>query len=199
MNTVTSFLVAHRRTIAIVLAVCAGLFGAYALGKSQAEERVVIQEREVVKIQTVDRVIYKESSKTESRVDVKKQTNRVKDTHVIVRTDGTTETRVREEDRSSEAETRVEIQLVDRFVDRVVEVEKIVEKQVSVDSSKKLTDWRLSLDAGLFPLQALETQTLTLDQAMLGVRLDRRVLGPLSVGVFVQTTGVVGASLSLDF
>lgn len=199
MNPVTTFLFEHRAKIAAGLAVLALCGLSYGLGKSQAEERVEIQEKIVEKEVIQARLVYRdrEESKIDEKKDTKKDVRRV--VTEVTKPDGTVEKKTEEHAVDETHEARVEEKIVEKVVKEQVFVDRVVEVEKKVEVEKSMPDWRFGLTVGAAPLTMFDAGELKLEDVIVGAQLQRRIVGPVSANLFAQTNGVVGVGLSLEF
>lgn len=164
-----------------------GLFvGGYALGIHAKPDRVVTHDVEHVRL----------VEDTEARERVRELTQQLETFKRHTRSEHTTVTHV---DGSKEEKV-----ITDTHVDRInasrsdSDVVKVESKHVDasrVTVSDKTTErarpsWRLG------PLVAFDLRTRGLSY---GGQVERRILGPVSLGAFGLSTGVAGLSLTLEF
>lgn len=177
--------------------------GGYAFGRYGTPERIVIQEK--LKVVEVEKerlvVIEKEVVKKDHSLDEKQRIHR--EEHEIKHPDGTEE-RHKTEDINVDTVVRdTEIRYVDKIVEK--EVIKYVDREVekTVDISKPMPDWRIGpmLGVGIDGIaSAASTGTFDVRQSIVGgVEVERRILGPISIGAWGLTSGQVGLSASLEF
>lgn len=165
---------------ATVIAAVAGFF----LGRSTAPARVEVREKVVEKTVEVAGKA-KESASVEAENIVRRdETRRV--VHEVRHRDGTVErTATSEAVRSSEAAAKreeqsreVEVRYVDKFIDR--ETVKVVEAKAT---------WGIAARAGI----------ASGPRAIYGAEVSRRVLGPLWLGVYADTTKAAGVQVRWEF
>lgn len=176
MNLTFSFV---RRTWPIGAIALALLLG-YAVGRKNAPERIVerveYRDREVVK-----EVEKKETSvKTDTKVAEKKKTTR------ITKSDGT-KIEVEEVD-TSVGTTQSIVQYVDRV--RVEYRDREVTKEKTVET--KRPDWRVGPTVEVDPLNLK-------GGPVIGGRIERRIFGPVSLGVQANSRAHVGVGLTVEF
>jgi len=170
------------KAILIVLLIDAVLLAlAFASGRYTVPERVVEKivtqdvEKVVVKteIQVVEKLVY---VKAENR-DVRRETT------TVVRPDGGTETRVVETDRTriDEAST----QETDKREVQVVEKEKLVYVDKLTIIEKTPAQWHLGLRVGAGA--SITPGALPVPLMNLGLQAERRILGPVWMGIFADT------------
>lgn len=80
----------------------------------------------------------------------------------------------------------------ERLVDRIVEVDRVVEKEKIVET--KRPDWRVGVLAGPNLTDFKEGLKI-----VGGVEIQRRLFGPIYVGGFGMSNGVVGLSAGVEF
>lgn len=144
---------------------------AFAAGRFSAP--LEVEERESVRVVYRDRVVTVKG-KTETRVVYRDR---------VITPDGTT--------REQELERTATREDLERTATREGERERVVEKVVTVRP-----DWRVGVLAGASVRDPLVTLSGPL---VLGVQVDRRIAGGVSAGVWVNTVGAGGLSLSLEF
>jgi hypothetical protein len=188
--------------------VLALLLGGYAGGRYAAPDKVVVTE----KIVTVHDVQIVKTVDTDAVIAALKEVQQQKDIHktkvVVKKPDGTvTETTTTDDTSKTETETKVtdntKTQVATTTNDHTatqVEITKTIERERPA--------WRLSLQPGLdYPYLLGHTQAgynLLPSQDMLkyvvvGVAIEHRFVGPLSAGIWANTRGAGGLSLSLEF
>ncbi len=193
MNTALQFLKTHyKKVLFVVLPVAAFVAGRYFV---PVPERVVTQER------IVERVVIKEVIKeVEKIVRVKDTTDKTKihtETTKTTNPDGTVIEKTVTDTGVDKTEHEKEEKIVIKEVIKEVFKDRIVEKIVTVDNRR---DWRAGVLVGISPnlLPAPSVNSI-----LVGGEIDRRIVGPFSVGVWGMgsTTGqgMGGLSLKLDF
>lgn len=158
----------------------------YAAGRFSAPDRVVTVTHETVR--TVE--------DTSAREQVKRLTAEIesvkRDTHreevLITRKDGTTERHVTT-DRHVESE-RTQTAQTETQREETKRVDTVRESTHSVEIERQRPTWRLG------PMVAIDLRTGALAY---GGQVERRILGPLSLGVFGLSNGTAGAVLTLEF
>jgi len=180
---------AHWRACAVVLA----LVLSFAFGRFATPPR----------IQTVTKTVDHTEELTKAREQVNELQNQVetlkRHTHevktVVVRKDGTktvqdvTDTSV---DRQTQTQTQEQAVTVAQTQTETTHTEVA---SVTVTPSKP--QWRVSLLAGIEPLH-LDRPAL-LGPVSLGAMVEHRLVGPLWVGVWGDSSGVGGLALSVEF
>lgn len=174
-----TFVRAHWRK----LAVAAAVLTAFAFGRaSSPEPSVQVEERIVYR----DRVVVQEK-RVEVQVKAEQQTKRVvvyRDR--VVAPDGTrTEREVETSVTDSEART-----VATKQAERVVTRDVVREVERRVEVTQPLPQWRVGALAG-FDIPGW--------RPAYGAHAERRIAGPLSLGVWGLHTGQGGVSLSLEF
>jgi hypothetical protein len=195
---VLSFFWRHRVKIAVAIGLLLLSAFSFGLGRLMASER--IEYREKVKVLTVEKekVVFREKALETKTLDREKSGKTTRKTTEIERPDGTKEKTTEEVTEEKEAEKQVQVRYVDRVVEKQVEVVKEVEKEVEKIVEKPLPDWRLSPMVGLNVPGVIDAG-LSDRQLVLGVEIQRRLIGPLSGGIWGLSNGAVGLSLSLEF
>lgn len=184
----------------VVLLILMG--GSYAFGRYAVPPELVIQEKlkvvEVVKEVVVEKIVEKE--KKVYIADTKDRT-RTETTHTKS-PDGTETTKTVEDKNIESVVKETEIKFVDRevikFVDRVLEVDKSLDlKQMAAK------DWRVGPMVGLdIPRLARQVDASAVDPLSflaVGIQVERRIVGPISVGAYGMSNGMVGATLTFEF
>jgi hypothetical protein len=166
--------------LTILLLVGAG----YSLGRYAAPARVV----EKVRTVEVEKVVTKEVVKVE-RVEAKARTVFVHE-HKTIKPDGTTVVdRTEREHENTKTETAAAV-----VTEKTEARESTKLKDVEV-RSRSPPDWHLSFLAGLRAGSVLQGQL----SPVYGAHVQRRLIGPFSVGAWGLSTGAAGVSLSLEF
>lgn len=197
-----------KKRLAIAGTVLLVLAGTFAAGRYTAPERVVEKSVEVVRVEEklVEKVVARELTREEMdrlRDEIRNESRR-REIVEVVQPDGTrTRTEVETVDTRSEvreAETRVVEKIVEKVVEveKLVAVEKIVEKEKIVESPRR--NWLISASAlvDVTQVQALPGAELQFP-VELGGQVQRRIVGPLWVGVQGTHRGSVGLTLGLEF
>lgn len=141
-------------------------FGCFALGRWAAPDRVVEDVKE--KTATVDRSTEKASTASSKQVD--SLSRLVVEKTKLTSPDGTV---LEKEVTRTEAATstkEAEVKVVEKVVEKIVHVERVVHREVTRDRP----DWRLGVLATARPLQPWAPE--------FGVLVERRILGPISLG-----------------
>lgn len=183
MNRIKEFLKSSIGHLALFALVIAGAFitGRYSAPVQVMEtQKVVIQEHETIKVVEVEKtIIEKAKDITEGKSIHKERTEEV-------RPDGTKLTKETVDINIDRTIRETEI----KFVDRTLTVEKEVEKLVEVVKEKiivtKKPDWAVTARLGL-ALSELKLSTALANPLVVGVEVDRRVLGPVRIGLWADS------------
>jgi hypothetical protein len=198
---------------AILAAVGVGLLvGGYATGRYAAPDKVVVTKE----VQVVHEVQVVKTEDTEAVINALKSVvqNTQKNVHQVRTTvkakDGTVTTTVTTDDKSkTDTQTKTEGQT--KTSTKTAEATHVVDTQTQIVTKvveRNRPDWKLSVMPGIEVGEALgRTPTYSLlpgDQGVLkyvvvGVALERRLVGPLLGGVWANTHGAAGLMLSLEF
>lgn len=185
------------KAIVVVLAAVAIFVGGYASGRYVAPEKVVVTEK-LVKVE-VEKVVVQERTKTEVKVvRVQDERRRLhKEETERKWANGTQERKVVTDENVDKTVREQEIKYVDRQV--VVEKEKRVEVAVEKEKlvERKRPDWRAGALVGYsLPVPELG---LGVSNLALGLEVERRIAGPISVGAWGLTSGQAGLMLNVEF
>lgn len=164
---------------AVWLAVAGLVVAAYSAGKFSGAEQT--DERVSSHFVFVDRVI-------EKRVEVEAaRRDRVIYRERVIAVDGSRVERETERDVSESVKKTESVK-----AQEIVRVERIeVEKRVTLRP-----DWRVSVQAGA----SLQTPAVPIaGPLVLGAQIDRRIVGGVSAGVWVNTSGAAGVAVSVEF
>jgi len=205
------------KKIGIYIALVVALVGGgYAAGRYAAPERVVVTEKikEVVvekTVATVDTEKILNALKTVQQQVAQQRDVRTTKT-VVKKPDGTVEVRVETADKTkidTKTDTKVEVQEKDKKTEVTVkEVERVVEKEVTKIVERARPQWALTLQPGFdvagalgygTPYSLLPTSNYLLRHVVVGASVERRLLGPLSSGLWANTAGAGGLLLRLEF
>lgn len=167
----------------------------FAFGRYAAPDKVVtvdrVVEREVVKedFQAREQVVALTEQVRQLKQKIKRQE------HTVSKPDGTVETTITEEIETNEVtDTATDTTSSSEVVaSSSTETESATEHVEVVERSRP--DWKLS---GLVAVDAPAALRGNLTPAY-GVLLERRILGPVSAGVWGLSSGVVGAALTVEF
>lgn len=166
--------------LTLLLGIGVGFFAKPA--KVTEKEKIVYQDREVTKTVEVEKKV--DTKNTD--LDQKKATHTVE--VAVTKPDGSkTVTTTTDENLNTQVK-EVEIQYVDRV--KEVEVTKEVIKTVEVEkTTENQANWHAAFLIGTSTQNFSITPTAPwVNPLILGLDVDRRVLGPVSLGLWVQTT-----------
>ncbi|CAB4127303.1 hypothetical protein UFOVP75_129 [uncultured Caudovirales phage] len=200
---VLGFLKDHWRVFAALGLAALLLFGGYAFGRYATPPNVVIHE--TVKTVEVEKQVVVEKEKiVYQKVH---DTDQKKNVHVevveIKHPDGTVETHKTADDKTGTVSHEAAVQYVDRIVEKEVVkyVDREIEKKVEVSSPKP--DWRVAPLIGVNGPSALGIlggkPFNALQDLSLGVEVERRIIGPVSVGAWAVSSGQGGLSVAVEF
>lgn len=198
MNSIKEFFAQHRNKILTGAAFLAMLVLAYATGRYLQPANVVEKEKVVTRVEIQEKIVEKV---VEKKVYVEVEAKVVhKETTTVKGKDGTETTKTVEDTKSDTHKNGEDTKTADKVVERVVE--KVVIKEVEKIVTAAKPNWRLGPMVGVDLRTALGGPPQLIPQLgpmVIGVQVERRVLGPISLGVYGQTSGVVGASLTVEF
>lgn len=171
----TRLLIAAGVALALVASFVGGRFSAPLKVETRDVEKVVFKDRVVEKIVTVEK-----AAKVETKIVYRDR---------VIMKDGTiTEREVEKTDAKTDTEKTADASKVEvREVEKLVTVEKITTLR---------PDWRVGILAGASIREPLVPIAGPL---VLGLEVDRRIIGGFSAGVWVNTSGAAGVALSLEF
>jgi hypothetical protein len=181
----------HWRPLAAMLAVAL----AYALGRYGVPERVVVTER--VRVEQVEHqvVVTQERVRVE-RVEVAQAARAVHREQTTTRQpNGAVQTRVVEDERAEASRGTVERSQADTQARAESTRTEKEDAQASRTVEAARPAWRVHALVGVRLSDVLGGKLAP----AYGAALERRVLGPLSVGAWGLSTGTVGVSVSLEF
>lgn len=194
--------------ILIPLAIALSLILAFLAGRQSVPTKIQIQEKYVDRV--VERVDTTKVNELTQQVitlqselfTVRQSTQKV--IHTVKHKNGTVETVVSINTNSETNKSTNSVQskiLSDTSLEKTskqTETQKIVEKQsITVRGAPQ---WQVSLMAGTnWSIVRLSPQIPYLDPLVLGVLVNRRIVGPVFVGGWVNTSKEFGISLSLEF
>jgi hypothetical protein len=182
--------------------------GGFAAGRYVAPEKVVYTERlKVVEKEVVVRVV-----DTDKVLDAIKNVSQQKDVKTkkvtVKQPDGTVTTTTETEDKTK-TDTQEKTKETDKTkTTETVVKEVIVEKEVTKTVERSRPSWSLSLQPGIdvagalghgSPYNLLPSDNFLLKHAVLGISVEHRLLGPLSTGLWANTSGAGGVTLRLEF
>ena len=165
----------------------AGFLVAWLLFRSDKK----VEYREQIKIQYVDKVEYKDRivEKVAEDVSSSRQQNVRVITKYIERPDGTKE--MTKEEVSDTRDTDSSKTTIDKTQDTEAKREVVVQKEVQIEKVETpvVKDWHLSASAGL----------TTSAVPLYGAQVERRILGPVFVGLRADTNPSGSIVLGFDF
>jgi len=182
--------------------------GSFAAGRYSAPDKVVtvekvreVEKQVIVKVVETDKVIEALKNVSQQKnVKTKKVTVKAPDGTTTTTTETEDKTKTDTQDKTKEAETTKEVE--------TKVVEKIVEKEVTKIVERSRPNWRLQLQTGFDvaaltnradPYSLLPSDSDLVRYMVLGIGVERRLLGPLSAGAWANTHGMGGLTLSLEF
>lgn len=192
-------IIRYRKHIALGLAALALCAASFSFGRFSQDEKVVYQDKIVYQDRVVEKIVEVEKvvEATEDKVEKKRVVKR----SVVEKTspDGSVEKRVDETLDEGESSSKIEVKYVDRVVYVEKEKETSLDQEQSISTSKTLPDWRLGLLMGASPVDIATSRELAMDDLVLGVEAQRRLIGPVYGGLWGFNNGTVGVSLGLEF
>jgi hypothetical protein len=178
----------------VILAGLIALILAFFAGRYTTPVEVQIKEVEkIVEKEKIVEVVVKEyikEAKTDIKLDVvktKTTTTKPDGTVTVVETE-----HLKEDTKIDEKEVKTEIKVVE--VEKIIEKEKIVERLVSTDRP----DWKVSVLGGV-QVDGIELSKGYLQPWVVGANVERRIVGPFSVGVWGQSNLSAGISVGFEF
>jgi hypothetical protein len=190
----SSFYSKYKKIIVPVLGV-ALFVGGYFAGRVGNPEKIVIRDRieEVI----VEKVVWKENV-VERRiyVEAKREKTR-KETTTTKAPDGTETTKTVEETQTDTDKNENNEKVVEKIVEKEVVVERVVEKEKLVFG--KNGDWRVAAGLGVSIPTLLgkpEMGIPGLQGAVIQLEIDRRVVGHFYMGLFGNSQGAAGLTIS---
>lgn len=156
------------------------LVGAFATGRYTLPAKVVTVTETKVETQYVDKVQYVDKIQTVYVHDVVKDVHQV--TVVEKKPDGTETTTVTMDDKSKSETSASSQEVVTKTEDKTKDTESDAKTSKVVENGK--AQWHLRVDAGA-GARFVGQMTPTL---VLGVGVERRIIGPFFAGIWVQTT-----------
>jgi len=196
------------RVLLISITAVALAGGGFAAGRYAAPDKVVTKDREVTVY--VDRAV--SSVDTDKILNAIKSISEQKDVHTVKKTekrpDGSVTTTVETEDKTKtdtktetqDKEHKAEVQIVEKLVYKDHETIKTIERN--------RPQWSLSLMPGLDvagvlghsqPYNLFPSQNYLLKHAIIGMSIERRILGPVSAGLWMNSAGMAGLTFRLEF
>lgn len=187
-----------KRKLLYVVGAIALFCGGVATGRfgtpAKVVEKIVYQDKVVEKVVYQDKIViqkvYVEKKATKKRTETTttEKPNGEKETKTVTEEQEDTDTK------TDEKSTQEKIVYVDRVIQKLVEKTKLVE-------AKKL-DWHISAGIGYAIPTVLGQQqigTPGLQGVVVNAEIDRRIVGPFYIGLWGNTQGTVGLSLSGSF
>lgn len=172
--------------------------GGYAFGRYAQPAKVVEKTR--VETKTVTQTVYQDKI-IDHIVYVKEKKEDKHTTTTTTKTpDGTVVTKTETEDKIDTSAKIDHTKDENKVVTQIVYQDKIVEKLKLVESKK--LDWRLAAGAGVSIPTFLGKQQIGipgLSGAVIQVEVDRRIIGPVFLGLWGNSQGTTGLSLSAVF
>lgn len=171
---------------------------AFAGGRFLVPPKIVIQEQ--LKIVEVEHQVVAIQEKVRvEKIYMESENQRIhREEHTVAHPNGMVETRKSEDINVEKVIKENGIQYVDRDiikeVEKKVEVEKLVEKRI-----ESHPDWKLSPLVGLDISRVMSNPTAPQSAIVLGGQVERRVLGPVSAGVWGLSNGNVGVAVTVEF
>lgn len=197
LQNVVTFYNKYRKWLLPVLGVLIFIGGMFA-GQRAMPEKVVFKEieieKEVVKVVVQEVVVEKKVY-----IQAKKEKTR-KETTTTKTPDGTETTKTVEETQTDTDTQENQEKVTEKVVYQEKIVEKLVEKEKLVMA--KVANWNISGGIGVSIPTFLGKEAMGvpgLNGAVIQLEVDRRVIGPFSMGVFGNTQGTVGLTLSGQF
>lgn len=198
------------KKLGLFVLVAVGLVGGgYAAGRYASPEKVVVTEKiKVVEKEVVVRVV-----ETEKVLDAIKNVSQQKNIKTVKVTekkpDGTVTVREEKSDTSkTDSQTKVKEEEKTKAAETIIK-EVIVEKEVTKTIERSRPNWSLALQPGFDVAGALGygspysllpvSDNFLLRHAILGVSVERRLLGPLSTGLWANSSGAGGITIRLEF
>ncbi len=181
-------IVTNPKVQVALLVVGAGV-GGFLFGKGNVQyeilekEKIVIVEHEKLKVVEVEKIIIEKAKDTALAAHIHKE--RTEET----RPDGTKIVKETTDTNIDKTIKETEVKFVDRTT--VVEKEKIVEKKIETirEVSTKLPDWTVTARLGTTFTELKPSLTVPyFSPIVIGAEVDRRIIGPVKAGLWVQTT-----------
>ena len=170
----------------VVLVVLVG--AAFIVGRYTVKADVIVTEKVVVQTKTEVQIVEVEKKIIERVVDSQYSKNVHKERTEESRPDGTKLVKEVTDIGVEKTIKDVRVEFVDRTttVEKTVEVEKIVEKEKIVKGHQP--DWTVSVKLGTeFLHMKVEPTAPWLNPLIIGVGVDRRILGPFKMGLWADT------------
>jgi hypothetical protein len=170
---VLNLIIENKSAVLIAVAILAALGGGYATGRYAVPAKVTVK----TEVKVVEKII-------EKRVEVEKKTKKNDKTTVIVeitKPDGTKEKRTMIVDKG---ETNIDLSTI---VQNERDTKTDTKNSTVTDNTRS---WQANGLVG-YDLGRLST--------VYGIQVERRLFGPVKVGVFGMTNKTVGASVGIEF
>lgn len=180
----------------------------YAAGRYATPDKIVVTEK-IVTVQTEKAVSTMETDKILNALQTLNRNNDVKVIRITEKApDGTTRITETSEDKSKIA-SKTESQSKERQVETKI-VEKLVyqDREVTKTVERSRPQWALALQPGFDVAGALgrgdgysllPSSGSVLRHVVIGASLERRILGPVSGGIWANTAGMGGVTLKVEF
>ena len=192
-------------TVAVVLAL---MVGSYAAGRYVTPAKVIITEK-VVTVKETQVVTVVETDKILNALKTVNRQNDVKMVKVTQQNkDGSvTTTETREDKTKTLTEAKTDVKEHEKASENKKEVE-IQEREVTKTVvATEHPDWSLALQPGFDVAGALGRgspyslfpDTVALKHVVVGLSVEHHLIGPLSTGVWGNTSGAAGITIRLDF
>lgn len=187
----------HARAIAALVAVAA-LLGAYGAGRETAPARVVTRENVRVDTQYKDRVVTQVVHDVQVQHDVQTQTRTVTVTRWAKAPDGTplVTQETHQEAATASATERQAVKLVTTAAEH--DAHQVAQETRTVTVMAERPQWSVTALAGgqLGGLRLIPELPAPL---VVGAAVERRILGPLSAGLWATSAGAGGVSVRFEF
>lgn len=192
-----------KKTKLILLCILGGvgLLGlGFATGRYAAPDKVVVSEK--IKVVETEKVVTVEKVRVE-RVVVSDEKKKVHtEEYQVKHPDGTEEKKTTTDENVDTVVHEQDTKYVDRWNERIVEKEVYRDREKTVYRDRP--QWSLGVGAGFSIPEATGSKAGyrlldPLGPVILQADVNRRILGPISAGVWGNTSGVVGVGLKLDF
>lgn len=184
LKSVSDFYSQHKKKVWIAAAAVVYTLVVFGAGRFSVAKKVQEKAKETVVAKTDTKADTKTSDNktTDLDKDVDKHTKKI----IIERKDGTKITKVDTNTSTHVVKKEVEIRYVDRVVTQVKEVEKKVEVTKTVE--KALPNWTVSAKLGTtFNDFKVTPVAPYVSPFLLGVEVDRRIVGPVWLGAWGTT------------
>lgn len=190
------------KIITVIVIALALFLGGYGAGRHLVPAKVVVTEK--VRVETVEKQVVVTKVETEVKVVYVKDT--AKDTHTETTTtkqaNGVVVTKVVED---IHLKTEVKDNSATNVVSNITKTDdkkSVTEKDKTTTTTYDKPKWSVALLPGYdFSGHSANylLSTLPVQHLMLGVAVDHRFIGPISLGVWANTSGNGGASVRLEF